>query len=46
MIRTERLTKELFCKINPSVKRLRKSDPIQFEVLFNQWKRTNNKGCI
>lgn len=42
----QKLTKELFCKTDLYIKKLRKSDPIQFEVLFNEWKRSHNKGQI
>ena len=41
-----RLTRILFCIKFPSMKKVRKNDPIKFDVLFNQWKRSNNFGNI
>jgi hypothetical protein len=32
-------TKQEFCKRYPQYKRLRRTDPIQFKVLFFQWYR-------
>lgn len=32
-------TKENFCKANDQAKKLRSNDPIQFNVLYNEWKR-------
>lgn len=40
---TKRLTKKFFCEIYPEAKRMRKNDPIQFEVMFNDWKRLRQK---
>jgi hypothetical protein len=39
----KRLTKKLFCEIYDNAKKMRKKDPIQFEVLFNDWKRLRQK---
>lgn len=36
-------TKKQFCIENPSIKKLKSTDPIQFDVLFNDWKRTTFK---
>jgi hypothetical protein len=33
------LTKKLFCSIYDSARKARKKDPIQFEIMFNDWKR-------
>jgi hypothetical protein len=34
-----KLTKQLFASIYDSARKLRRTDPIQFEVLYNDWKR-------
>jgi hypothetical protein len=34
-----KITKQNFEKTNPELKKLRRTDPIQFSVLFNEWKR-------
>jgi hypothetical protein len=39
----KKLTKKLFCSIYDSAKKVRKSDPIQFEIIFNDWKRLRQK---
>jgi len=39
----KKATKKQFCKENPSAKKIRTTDCIQFEVLFNEWKRRNFK---
>jgi hypothetical protein len=36
-------TKKEFCVKHPECKRLRKTDPIQFDVLYNDWVRTQHK---
>jgi len=36
-------TKKEFCDKHPECKRLRKTDPIQFDVLYNDWVRTQHK---
>lgn len=33
-------TREEFCKRYPQYKRLRRTDPIQFKVLFYEWYRS------
>ena len=38
----KRLTRKLFCEVHKYAKKLRRNDPIQFEVLFNEWKRSRN----
>jgi hypothetical protein len=40
----KRLTKKLFCSIYDEAKKMRRTDPIQFEVMFNDWKRLRTKG--
>ena len=35
----KRLTKKLFCQLYDEARKLRRKDPIQFEVSFNDWKR-------
>jgi hypothetical protein len=35
----KKATKKHFCKIYPKIAKLRKTDSIQFNVLFNEWKR-------
>lgn len=32
-------TKKLFCETYSEAARLRKKDPIQFSVVYNEWKR-------
>ncbi len=39
----KRLTKKLFCSIYDEAKKMRRIDPIQFEVMFNDWKRLRTK---
>ncbi len=34
-----KLTRINFVKQHPEMKKLRRSDPIQFDVLFGDWKR-------
>jgi hypothetical protein len=41
-----RLTRILFCSKFPLMKKVRINDPIKFDVLFNQWKRSKNFGSI
>lgn len=36
-------TKKQFCSENPQAKKIYKNDPIQFNVLFNEWKRNKFK---
>jgi len=35
----KKLTRKLFCSIYDSAKKIRYKDPIQFEIMFNDWKR-------
>jgi hypothetical protein len=39
----KKLTKKLFCELYPELKKMRYNDPLQFNVLFNDWKRTKQK---
>lgn len=39
MKQKKRLTKKLFCEIYDSARRLRRTDPVQFSVIYNEWKR-------
>lgn len=36
----KRITKKQFCSMNSEAKKIRYSDPIQFEILYNEWKRS------
>ena len=40
----KKATKKQFCKEFSYAKKLRAKDLIQFEVLFNEWKRKNFKN--
>ena len=35
----KKLTKQLFCSIYDEARKMRRKDPIQFEIMFNDWKR-------
>ena len=39
----KKLTRKLFCSIYSDMARLRRKDPIQFEVSFNEWKRLRQR---
>jgi len=39
----KRLTKKLFCSIYPNMGKLRRTNPIQFNVAFNEWKRLRQR---
>jgi hypothetical protein len=39
----KKATKKQFCKESPDAKKLRAKDFVQFEILFNEWKRRNFK---
>lgn len=45
-MKTKKLTKKLFCEIYDEARKMRKKDPIQFNIMFNDWKRLRNKGTI
>ena len=36
-------TKKVFCEQHPEYKSLRKKDPVQFDVLYNDWVRETNE---
>ena len=36
---TKKLTKSYFASIYDEAKKLRRKDPLQFSVIFNEWKR-------
>jgi hypothetical protein len=38
-----KITKKAFCEKHPEYKGMRKTDPIQFDVLYNDWVRTQYK---
>lgn len=38
-----KLTKEYFCKVYDEARKMRRKDPIQFNVMFNDWKRLRQK---
>lgn len=35
----KKLTKQLFCSIYDEARKMRRTDPIQFNIAFNEWKR-------
>ena len=39
----KKLTKQFFVSIYPDMVKIRRNDPIQFNVLFNDWKRLRQK---
>lgn len=39
MKKTKKLTKSYFCSIYDEARKMRRTDPIQFNVMFNEWKR-------
>jgi hypothetical protein len=43
---TKRLTKKYFCLVYDEARKMRTKDPIQFEVMFNDWKRIRQAGII
>jgi len=38
-MKNKKTTKKLFCSIYDEARKMRKKDPIQFEVMYNEWKR-------
>lgn len=38
-MKNKKPTKKLFCSIYDEARKMRKKDPIQFEVMYNEWKR-------
>ena len=40
--KTNKVTKKQFCLTDKELNKIRKNDPIQFSVLFNEYKRKNN----
>ena len=42
----KRITKKLFCSIYSDMAKMRRKDPIQFGVLFNEWKRLREQYNI
>ena len=34
-------TKKYFCEIYPEHKKMKINDPLQFQIIFNEWKRKN-----
>jgi hypothetical protein len=40
--KTKKVTKKQFCLTDKELNKIRKNDPIQFSVLFNEYKRKNN----
>ncbi len=42
-MKTKKLTKKLFCSIYDEARKMRRNDPIQFNVMFNDWKRLRQK---
>lgn len=43
MKQTKKLTKKFFCSIYSNMAKLRRTDPIQFNVSFNEWKRLRQR---
>jgi hypothetical protein len=39
----KKLTKKMFSETHPYFAKMRRIDPIQFDVCFNQWVRENEK---
>lgn len=39
MKQSKKLTKKFFCSIYDEARKMRSKDPIQFNVMFNEWKR-------
>jgi len=42
-MKKNKLTKKYFCTIYEDMAKLRRKDPIQFNVSFNDWKRLKQK---
>jgi hypothetical protein len=42
-MKTKKLTKKAFCSTDKELNKIRKNDPLQFSVLFNQYKREKHK---
>lgn len=40
----KKITKKLFCSIYSDMERMRRKDPIQFNVKFNDWKRLRERN--
>lgn len=38
-MKNKKLTKKMFCAIYDEARKMRRKDPIQFCVMFNEWKR-------
>jgi len=41
-----KLTRKYFCSVYPEMSKVRRNDPIDFEVRFHDWKRSRNHGSI
>jgi hypothetical protein len=42
----KKLTQKYFISICPEMAKIKRKDPTDFEILFNNWKRLKNKGNI
>ena len=40
--KSKKVTKKQFCLTDKELNKIRKNDPLQFSVLFNEYKRKNN----
>ncbi|MGB5217885.1 MAG: hypothetical protein WBN66_06265 [Smithella sp.] len=40
----KKITRKLFCSIYPDMARMRRKDPIQFSVAFNEWRRLRERN--
>ncbi len=43
MKKVNKLTRKYFCSIYTDMARMRRNDPIQFSVLFNEWVRLRSR---
>lgn len=45
-MKTKKPTKKLFCQIYDEAKKMRRKDPIQFSVMYNEWARQRQKPFL
>jgi hypothetical protein len=45
-MKTNKLTRKYFILIYPEMSKVRRNDPIDFEIRFHNWKRLRNRGNI
>jgi len=46
MKKAKRITRKLFCSIYSDMAKMRRNDPIQFSVSYNEWKRLREENDI